>query len=322
MAEWGWWTMQILTPVIVIVGIIGNILSFRVMKSKRLKHKSYSHLLCALACFDSLSLIGRQIDITNELVKWKLDHNMFRDFSNESCKVFKFFENMCYLMSAWLIVSIAFERLFAVCFPFKKFLLRTQSGAIFTVLLLFALLSITQAFILVAFGNIDGTCTALEQHLAMYTKVYIYFYQFTLIFALPFLLVFCCNVMVIYQIYRIRREAGNTSASSERRTHKTTFMLLTISFAYVVFMLPLFVVSAIVHTNTGSMEGIMLTFKLKPFTEFFSVVSYMNYGINFFIYILCGRSFRVELRRLFVRKRNLSITGTRTRTKEELIRLQ
>ena len=153
----------------------------------------------------------------------------------------------------------------------------------------------------------------------MYANLYIYFYQYTLIFGLPFLLVFTCNMLVICQIYRIRQEARSVSMS-DRRTHKTTLMLLTISFAYIVFMLPLFVVSAVVHSKQGTIEGALLYFKLKPFTELFSVFSYLNYGINFFIYILCGTSFRVELRRLFVRKRNMSITGTRTRTKEELIK--
>jgi hypothetical protein len=56
---WGWWLLQIGTPIILAVGIPGNILTLLVMKTHRYRVKSYSHYFCALAVFDSLVLIGK-----------------------------------------------------------------------------------------------------------------------------------------------------------------------------------------------------------------------------------------------------------------------
>ena len=69
-SSWGWWMIQIGTPIIMLVGIPGNVLSFRVMKSPRFSRKSYSHYLCALAVFDSLVLLGKYTRRTGKLA-WK-----------------------------------------------------------------------------------------------------------------------------------------------------------------------------------------------------------------------------------------------------------
>lgn len=44
-ADWGFVIRQLLCHVIVAAGLVGNCLSFFVMKSKPLRHKSYSHYL-------------------------------------------------------------------------------------------------------------------------------------------------------------------------------------------------------------------------------------------------------------------------------------
>ncbi|XP_033725804.1 FMRFamide receptor-like [Pecten maximus] len=327
-AKWGWWIKECATPIVVLVGIIGNCLSFAVMKSRNLRKKSYSHFLCALAVFDSLTLIGRQVTLVDELYNYLgIGHrSVFYHFNDAACKTYNFMEHMCYLMSSWLIVCMAAERVVAVCRPFKKSVLRTQTGAVAIIFSLFVILSYTQVFRFIMIGSYMNTCQAMQSFIQLYVNLHIYLYQFTLIFILPFLLVLIFNTMVLYQIYRVRREASSDSRSRVvARTHKTTFMLLAISIIYIITMLPLVIISICTHIALHSgkpiLEVQMILISIQPWNDLLSVVSFVNYGINFFIYVVSGQSFRFELRRMiFSKERHISTSGTRTR--EEVMKLQ
>ena len=61
MPIWGFWLKQIATPIIVIIGVIGNLLSMYLMRPRRRGNKSYRQYLFSLALFDTLTLIERQV---------------------------------------------------------------------------------------------------------------------------------------------------------------------------------------------------------------------------------------------------------------------
>lgn len=84
---WTWWAQQIGTPIIVLVGVTGNILSFLVLKSKRYRYKSYSHYLCTLAVFDSLVLIFKYITRLNSLLRTAGRPGIFSEYGDAACKV-------------------------------------------------------------------------------------------------------------------------------------------------------------------------------------------------------------------------------------------
>ncbi|XP_067653184.1 FMRFamide peptide receptor frpr-18-like [Haliotis asinina] len=316
--RWAWWMKQILTPLIVAIGIGGNCLSFIVMKTRSWRHKSYSHFLCALAVFDSLTLINREILLVHELREYAGDSGLYAGFSDIACSIHNFYEHMCYLMSSWLIVCMAMERVVAVYFPLRKAFLCTPNGAVIVILVLIMLLTYTQVFRFFMVGKIDDKCVAFTDYLTVYTSLHVYLYQFTLIFILPVVTVLTCNILVLFKIYRVMkpRSPNGTTLSRSRRnvakTHKTTLMLLTISFVYVITLFPSVVVSIIVHVAiatryTGMRELFM---RIRPLTDLFELCSDLNYCSNFFIYILSGKMFRYELRRIFAFERSTALTAT------------
>ncbi|ESO90787.1 hypothetical protein LOTGIDRAFT_122578, partial [Lottia gigantea] len=127
--KWGWWIKQILTPIVVVIGLTGNCLSFIVMKTKSWRHKSYSHYLCALAFFDSLTLINREVKLIDGMKIYANEQSLFSNFGDVACSMYNFYVHLCYLMSSWLIVAMAMERFVAVYFPLKKAYFCTQTGA-------------------------------------------------------------------------------------------------------------------------------------------------------------------------------------------------
>lgn len=322
----------VLTPVIVLAGLVGNTLSFVVMKSKTLRHKSYSHYLSALALFDTFTLIIRQVRTVDEFYRRDGANEIFRHFDDFGCKVFYYLEHVFYLMSHWLIVLMAVERLIAVCMPFKKVAIRKQMGATLTIFILFIMVCLSQVFRLIMIEHLPDTetCEAGDNFLDIYTSLHVYFYQWTLAFVLPFSLVLACNLSVLYQIFKIKRDLKkkdkrNRQCRQARKNNKTTCMLLTVSFTFIVTLLPLFTLTLVVEISVKRLgrDAYTLYRLLMPYIEACSALSLVNYAANFFIYILSGRSFRYELCRVFKRRRSTkrSFTGRSTRTREEVIRL-
>ncbi|XP_041355378.1 uncharacterized protein LOC121373003 [Gigantopelta aegis] len=171
-------------------------------------------------------------------------------------------------------------------------------------------------------GKVDKVCAALSDHLQTYTALHVYLYQFILIFILPVTLVLVCNVLVLVRIYRVRNMRNTDDSSLPRARnvvnsrHKTTLMLLTISFIYVITLLPSLVVSIVAYatiaTTTLRDAGLLLV-RVSPYKDVCELVSDLNYGCNFFIYILSGKLFRFELKKMFTWDRSTGITTTKVR---------
>lgn len=325
--EWGFWVKFISTPIIVFVGIIGNCLSFIVMKTKTLRHKSYSHYLCALAVFDTLSLITRQLDSVDEyFVSHEAKPGVFQNFNNISCKLYNFSSRVVTLMSSWLVVFMAIERLIAVCFPFKNTALRKQTGAMCAigVLLLFVLVSQSFRVLMIEHIKYDPEyniwdCLAAYDYIEIYTSLDVYFFQWSLLFVLPVIVIVVCNSMVLYRISKVKRELykdekylTNRHKQVLGKKHRSTCMLLTVTLTYIITLMPLFMLSLIVDLSIkfGDLETARyIFFTLKPYIDMCVSVSLINYAVNFFIYVLSGKRFRYELSRSLWRTNRMKRTN-------------
>ena len=91
-SSWGWWMLQIGTPLMMTTGLVGNLLSFIVLKSTRFRGKSYSHYLCTLAIFDSLVLVDKFINRIDSLLIDTGRENIFAMFTDVACKVSSFLQ--------------------------------------------------------------------------------------------------------------------------------------------------------------------------------------------------------------------------------------
>lgn len=322
------------------------------MKTKTLRHKSYSHFLCALAVFDTLSLIIRQIESVDEYyVSHAAKPGVFQHFNNFSCKLYNYLAHAVTLMSSWLVVFMAIERLIAVCFPFKNAAFRKQPGALKAIGLLVIVVLVSQSFRFVMIEHLVydpeygiWDCLAGDSFVQLYTSLDVYFFQWSLVFVLPVMLIIICNCMVIYQILKVRRalyrngryftytEDGVAEKSPTHRDnramgkkHRSTYMLLTVTFTYILTLLPLFTLSLIVDLTIKlrDMETARYMFlTLRPYIDMCVSISLLNYAVNFFIYVLSGKRFRYELQRSLRRgnfnKPKRSFTARSTR--EELLR--
>ena len=133
--------------------------------------------------------------------------------------------------------------------------------------------------------------------------MHIYLYQLLLQFSIPALLVIICNTLILLKIAKLRRgvkEHGMSHNAAGNGSSKTTCMLLGISFIYVVTLLPLVLISIMIHVASiyNKPLAVHLLINLKSAGDFFEFVSEFNYASNFFVYVVSGTHFRYELRNI------------------------
>ena len=319
---WGWWLLQIGTPLIVLVGIPGNILSFLIMKSRRFRNKSYSRYLCTLAVFDSLVLVAKLLARVDGFLTYNGQPSLYVNFGDAGCKIFQFVEHVCYLMSSWLVLCMTLERFIAVNYPLKKDNLCKPRYAVSVTLVVFAVMSYSQTFRLIILEQDEhGDCVAPQRYQAVFVALHIYLYQLVLQFMLPALLILICNLIILYKIRRLKFKFAHQSVQQAQysqpnytRRNKTTCMLLIVSFSYVVALLPQVLLSLIIHVSIHVNTDLAryMFQNLNDVRQLLELVSELNYGINFYIYVLSGAQFRYELRHICTRPYPFSSSPAQT----------
>jgi uncharacterized membrane protein YgcG len=325
------------TPLILLVGVPGNVLAIVVIKSKRFTGKSYIHYLTSLAVFDLLVLVLKYVRRVDSLLEALGLAGIFARYDATACKLHNFGEHLCYLMSSWLVLCMTLERFVAVVLPFHRDKLCKPRSAVITIILVFMLLAYSQVFRLVIIENNGYSCTAPERYLKLYVTMHIYMYQLALLFMVPASLVLVFNVTILYKIRKLRQHymrRGIMHSSSQQHHHhssssssgggggggggpqynvntRTTCMLLAVSFTYVVTMFPLALLSMILHVASRLNPSLarFMIFRLNDVRYVCELVSEMNYVVNFYIYVLSSAKFRYQLKYIMARRYTSKSSG-------------
>ena len=311
--SWGWWLLQVGTPLILMVGIPGNILSIVVLKSRKFRGKSYTHYLSALAVFDSLVLVFKYLNRVDRLIEATGYYAIFSQYDDVACKMHNFAEHVCYLMSSWLVLCMTMERYVAIVFPFKKDIFCKPRNAVTIILVLFAVMSYSQVFRLIIIEQEDFSCTAPDKYLHIYVAMHIYTYQLVLHFMLPAVCILLCNAAILFKVRRIHAHVtSNGSAHNYRpKRNKTTFMLLIVSFTYIVTVLPMVLLSMIMHISMRTDQSVarFIFVNFNDIRYVFELLSEVNYAANFYIYVMSGARFRYQLRQMCAQRTLVTTSG-------------
>jgi hypothetical protein len=138
---------------------------------------------------------------------------------------------------------------------------------------------------------------------------------------MPALLVLICNLIILYKIRRLKFKFAHQSVQqahysqpTHTRRNKTTCMLLIVSFSYVVALLPQVLLSLTIHiamhVNTDLARHMFRN--MNDVRQLLELISEINYGINFYIYVLSGAQFRYELRHICSRRYSFTSSPAQT----------
>ncbi|PVD21427.1 hypothetical protein C0Q70_19600 [Pomacea canaliculata] len=315
-------------PVLIVLGTLGNIVSFIVLRRRAMCKVSSYLYLASLAVADSLVLyIG--------LLRLWLIELIEVDFHNSSdwvCKLMVSFGYIASDLSVWMIIAVTVERYIVVCFPLRACTMcntnRAKVVICFIALLIFCInIHFFWTVSLVEDSNNVTNCQATPSHIYLVDEIWPWvdacFYSF-----LPFVTILILNILIISEVVKARTHRQNLQSMNEYHYHqqrpqrpqqrrstaatvfgcrrfsspgegtKLTVMLLTVSFTFLLTTLPMnisLIVTAFWNQQKHS-ERQMAQFNLaKTITE---LLMYVNHSINFFLYCATGQKFRKQIAEL------------------------
>ena len=286
-----------------VVGLIGNITSVivwrRINKRRRDSGKSAGMFLIALAFSDS------------GLLLFFMATESFNSLATSAKTTFSYIWFYCYIgfplyfffivLSIWMVISITYNRFVAVVFPHKTATMNTvgKSKLIITLTVLFSFAINMPHFFNhhpVQDDNQLGKWTSAKTDYGKTfgASMYNFWGHCMLLVLIPWLLISVLNLVIIRSLY-VNRPVSMKKRSKE---HQTTIILLTVSFAFLFFLIWQCITQCfyMLHFQSGNPE---IWYNISSAYAPARLGVIMNSSINFLLYCLSGQMFRKEMYKLF-----------------------
>ena len=286
-----------ITPLIFAIGLTGNIISLKVFNSAAMKKMSASVYLSCLALADTSVLVfyvlSERIRRGLPLLLPDIEFSILD--ANGAWQIREYLSHLSRLIATWVIVAFTLERCVSVCFPLKTL----QKSPKRVLCVLFTVCSISMTYTL--FMNVSHSYGVFR--VCSYRNGYEYEHFITeslfatLIFFLPCVIITLCNGMVLHTLYHRRLSSIRPNDSSILRL-ELILIMFAISFCYIVFHIPYYIVWCRIKIGTNSKES----FDRDEFWNYWNgmlylcrTIYYLNYCSNFILYCISGKTFRIEM---------------------------
>ena len=281
-----------LTPVIVLTGLVGNVLTLITVLNKHSKKTSFTVILAALAICDSAYLVcwfkpwlenTNGVSLENSGIVW--------------CKLIWYLLFTLPHISVWLVTVLAAERAFSVYFPLKvKTLCVTKTGIIIaaTIVALFAVtdLHLMFGFTLAESQNAtDIVCTLTNNGYKNFFYLVYTWIDLVIGFILPAAASLSFNIVTVVKFRK------STMSAKKRETVKQLIIIAClVSTTFIVLYFPALLYQLIrpyifdltVDKYGNSTDEVIHTLFVNTIV--------LSHAVNFILYVFSGKRFRQELR--------------------------
>lgn len=313
-AEWIW---VYVSPVLIFVGTIANILSIVVLLRRRMRSSTTMFYLTVLSFGDILVLYT---GLLRYWIKSAFNEDI-RLISQFSCKLHAFLVYFSLDFTTWVLVAVTIDRCIFVCLPFRAKRLCTLKHAKIVVVSIAGVMVALNFHLFwgVAFEMLLGevTCTHANDF-TEFTWPWIDFCMFSIV---PFTIMIVANILIIKHLFLAHKRVAShqhehiPSEHSEsvahhsngnhvhangnhRKVPSVTSMLLTTNCVFLVLTLPI-VIYLIVYPYVLYDASDHVTAVLQLLWAIANMLQYTNNTIHFFLYCLTGPRFRRELFKIF-----------------------
>ncbi len=192
-----------ITPVIIIIGLTGNLMSFLVFTATHLRRQSSSVYLASLAVADFGFLMSLFV-IWLSWIKIPILH------MEVWCEITVYIGYVCTFLSVWYVVSFTVERYIIVWYPLRKDRFCTRKRARIVVISLALFAGVFYSFATWTSGVVNlipmamPVCMPLPQYYHFYTVITGVDFTLTLVF--PSTIVIMLNIRIIIKILNVQRQ--------------------------------------------------------------------------------------------------------------------
>ncbi|XP_005096440.1 FMRFamide receptor [Aplysia californica] len=287
---------KICSPIIYVIGFPGNTVSLIIWMQKRMRHSS-GYYLAALALNDLVFLF---LQVLFELeTAW-----LMRVISYPvMCQVFPTVYLATQCLSPYLVLAFTTERYISICHPFKResYCTVRRAKIVIACLIVFCLCTTCVNSYFYILLPVNGTSVyechprmeVLEGENKSVFNVYSMCVEGLAFFLVP-ITILVLNIFVIREMRRLSQMEQAHQHGSPSRTGSTTVMLLAVSFYQIITTLPVSIFYAL-----------RVQYQMDPVYYFAQTIinEYGNthYAFNIFIYLITGKMFRQELKKLLLR---------------------
>lgn len=294
-----------MTPIIIITGLIGNMISLKVFTSKVMSRLSSSLYLVALSASDVIVLMTYIfLDWLNHgLPRWPGNNRLALVNTPGFCQAFLFVSYMFRFLSAWLIVIFAFERYLSVCKPQhrKKLCTRNFAKKLIIAMVIFAALVCLYKPILSEVNDDQEEKVCTRNRKFDHINFILDSFYGIVITAVPSIMILFLNLPILKRLIHFDR--GHKRSKLILKENKIrlefTVILLAISTCFICLNLPYFVTwcqqfhQSLHPTDPTEAERISGQLYLTK------TIFYVNYSVNFVIYSMTGAYYRREIKSMF-----------------------
>ena len=293
-AKWIW---IIVTPLIFLIGTVGNFFIILIMYRMKFWKKITYSFLVFLAISDTIVLC---IGLSREWIIRVFDYD-FRNSSDFGCKFLVFSIYFWMHISSWTLVCITIERFLKTRDPFRNHCLNV-SRILKCTYLVVIMLSIGLDTPLIATNGLMQNCSVCNNtsdEYFIYEEKYFVFLDLIWLSLLPFIVMLIMNIFVGRTIRNsIRRRQQFIPDEHYRARHgrtnkRLTRMLFWTSVYFLITTLPISI-HFIVHSflSTTATPSKQTTAGLELSEAILYSLQFSNYSVNLYIYIKVKPSFR------------------------------
>ncbi|XP_069141550.1 thyrotropin-releasing hormone receptor-like [Argopecten irradians] len=287
-------------PLISILGIVGNICSFKVFMCTSFSRHPSSIYLSVLSVSDTWFLLAL-------FLGWLGSLDVRFSKNGALCMVSVYVTYITSFLSVWYVVLVMFERYIVVCHPLRAPSLcsKKRSGIATSVVTAFAVVFYAHSFFTMEIamnhsGKRTSACQMIDDDIKLIAVIT--YVDSTITFIIPFIAIFTLNVLVIRAIrsftYRhvSRHEkkyyspSHNTLSKAQMRL---TVMLMVVSIVFLVLNLPSHGVRFYIAVNNLIYKPNIPLFLTQQVCQ---ILYYANFAVNFLVYACTSKTFRRSLK--------------------------
>ena len=280
------------SPFLVVIGTVGNLLSLVVLQSKHFRNAPSSFIMSALACTDTgVLLCGVSRHWILALTDYGID---IRYLSLVSCWTHYFFMYVLWELSSWSLALLTIERMASVKWPFKARELFSKKKMVIawaTVTLCLVTINL-HWFVTVKYTDtycdyVEGTQFFLDH---MWPWI-----DLVLSSLAPLTIITTCNIIIISTLLRARkkRQEQMKVTTQTDESDSITAMLVGISITFFVATLPICVY--LIGYNYWTLETHDQIYADWAAYGVTLILYYCSSSTNFIVYCVSGAKFRRAL---------------------------